>query len=276
MAISGRSGRGLSWDSPVLMVVDKNPENGFKCRLLDSDGGVLWALFVSLADPVAAEIAAGAGFDLIVIDAEHGPNDLRTILSQIQAVGATGVEVAVRVWNHDSADIKRILDLGVQTIIVPMVDSAAQAMAIVAATRYPPTGIRGVSSARAARWGRVPNYHAQANDQICLIVQIESVDGLANLDDVCAVNGVDALFIGPMDLASSLGHLAGGTLPEVVEVVSDTVRRIAAAGPAAAVMASSPDLISTYLIAGARLVGVGVDTAILASATTALRRSLPD
>ncbi len=251
------------------------PPNECKRRLLDPTAPVQWAVFVSLADPVAAEISAGAGFDLVVIDAEHGPNDLRTILVQLQAVAAAGAEAAVRCWNHDAADIKRILDVGARTIVVPMVDTAEQAAAIVAAARYPPAGIRGVSSARAARWGRVPGYHAAANEQICVIAQIESAAGLANLEAICGVDGIDAVFIGPMDLASSLGHLAGGTLPEVVDVVTEAVERIAATGTAAAVMATTPELVGRYTDAGARLVAVGVDTALLAAATTSLRRSLP-
>jgi len=256
--------------------VSSSASNDLKRRLLEPDGDVLWGLFTSLADPVAAEICAGAGFDAVVIDAEHGPNDLRTILTQLQAVDGYPVEVAVRCWNHDAADIKRILDVGARTIVVPMVDTADQANDLVAATRYPPGGVRGVSSARAARWGRTIDYHAGANEQMCLIAQIESAIGLENLEEICAVDGIDAVFIGPMDLASSLGHLAGGTLPDVVDTVADAIGRIAATGAVAAVMATSPELVERYTTAGARLVTVGVDTALLASATTALRRSLPD
>ncbi len=250
--------------------------NDLKRRLTEPAGDVVWGLFSSIADSVAAEICAGAGFDVVVIDAEHGPNDLRTILGQLQAVAGSPVDAAVRCWNHDAADIKRLLDVGAQTIVVPMVDTAEQATDLVAATRYPPDGIRGVSSARAARWGRIADYHAGANEQICLIAQIESATGLGNLEEICAVDGVDAVFIGPMDLASSLGHLAGGTLPEVVDIVTDAIERIAATGTAAAVMATSPELVQRYADAGARLIAAGVDTALLATATTALRRSLPD
>jgi 4-hydroxy-2-oxoheptanedioate aldolase len=251
------------------------PPNAVKQRLGDASNGVQWAMFVSLADSVAAEICAGAGFDLVVIDAEHGPNDLRTILTQLQAVAAAGAEAAVRCWNHDPADIKRLLDAGARTLVVPMIDTADEATAVVAATRYPPDGIRGVSSARAARWGRVPDYHATASQHLCVVAQVESAVGLANIEEICAVDGVDAVFIGPMDLATSLGHIAGGTLPEVVEVVSDALARIAATGTPAAVMATSPELVERYTAAGARLVAVGVDTSILAAATTALRDSLP-
>ncbi len=248
--------------------------NELKRRLLEPGGEPMWGLFSSLADSVAAEICAGAGFDVVVIDAEHGPNDLRTILGQLQAADGYPVETAVRCWNHDAADIKRLLDVGAQTLVVPMVDTAAQATDLVAATRYPPAGIRGVSSACAARWGRIADYHAGANEQTCLIAQIESAVGLENIEEICAVDGVDAVFIGPMDLASSLGHLAGGTLPEVVEIVAGAIERVVSTDTAAAVMATSPELVGRYTSAGARFVAVGVDTALLAVATSSLRRSL--
>lgn len=252
------------------------PPNLFKRRLRDVDGGVQWGLFVSLADPVAAEIAAGAGFDLVVIDAEHGPNDVRTILGQLHAIAGYGAEAAVRVPDDDATYIKRILDLGARTLIVPMVDTAEQAVAAVNATRYPPDGIRGVSSARAARWGRVADYHAGAANDICVILQVESATGLAHIDEISAVEGVDAVFIGPMDLASSLGHLADGTHPDVVAIVADALGRVSRAGATPAVMATRSDLVSAYCDAGARFVAVGVDTAMLAAATSALRDGLAD
>lgn len=252
------------------------PPNVFKHRLGDPAAAVQWGFFVSLADPVAAEIAAGAGFDVIVIDVEHGPNDVRTILGQLQAIAAAGVEAAVRVPDDDPAFIKRILDLGARTLIVPMVDTVEQAAGVVRATRYPPDGIRGVSSARAARWGRVPSYHATAADDLCVIVQVESATGLGNIREISAVEGVDAVFIGPMDLASSLGHLADGTHPDVVAIVAAALGDISTSGAAPAVMAMTGDLVATYCDAGARLVAVGVDTAMLAAATSALRRGLPE
>jgi len=252
------------------------PPNGFKRRLRDTGGGVQWGFFVSLADPIAAEIAAGAGFDVVVIDAEHGPNDLRTILGQLHAIGATGAEAAVRVPDDDATYIKRILDLGVRTLIIPMIDSAEQAAEAVAATRYPPDGIRGVSSARAARWGRIADYHAQAAADVCVVVQVESSAGLAEIADIGAVEGVDAVFLGPMDLASSLGHLAGGTHPDVVATVVEALGHVAASGAAPAVMAATGDLVTTYRRAGARFVAVGVDTAVLATSTRALRDGLDD
>lgn len=249
------------------------PPNRLKARLRDGAGPVQWGMFTSLADPVAAEICAGAGFDFVIIDTEHAPADLRTVLVQLQAMSAYPVEPVVRVYDDDPAVIKRYLDLGVRTLLVPMVASGAQAEAIVRATRY--RGIRGVSSARAARWGRVPDYHATADEQIGVIVQVESRDALERLEEICAVDGVDGVFVGPMDLATSLGHLGGGTHPEVVDVVADTLRRIAAAGAAPGVLASSPELVARYVDAGAVFVAAGVDSMLLSQATTALRASLP-
>jgi 4-hydroxy-2-oxoheptanedioate aldolase len=246
------------------------PPNAFKQRLADADD-VQLGIFVALADPVAAEISAGAGFDLVVVDAEHGPNDLRTVLGQLQAVAAGGAEAAVRLPDAEPTGVKRILDLGARTIVVPMIDSADQAEAAVRATRYPPHGVRGVASARAARWGRVSDYHATAADDLCVVVQVESAAGLAAIDSICGVEGVDAVFIGPMDLATSLGYVGGGTHPDVVAVVADAIERIGRCGVAPGVMAMTSELAERYRAAGARFIAVGVDTALLASATTALR-----
>ena len=261
-------------DPHVTGVVIGEP-NRIKRAFADGTAGVQWGLFLGLADPVAAEICAGAGFDFVVIDTEHAPNDLRTVLVQLQAIAAYPVEPAVRVWHDDPATVKRVLDLGARTIVLPMIESAEQAQRAVAATRYPPDGVRGVSSARAAQWGRIEGYHAAAADQLCVVVQIETAQSLDHLEEICSVEGVDVAFIGPMDLATSLGHLAGGTHPDVVAVVESAIGRIAATGVVAGVLAGTPELARRYVAAGARFVAAGVDTAILASATSSLRRSLP-
>ncbi|HWL45851.1 MAG TPA: aldolase/citrate lyase family protein [Ilumatobacter sp.] len=250
------------------------PANEFKARLT-TGAAVQWGMFTSLADPVAAEICAGAGFDFVVADTEHAPADLRTVLGQLQAMSAYPVEPVVRTFDDDPAVLKRFLDLGARTLLVPMVASGEQAAAIVRATRYGGDGVRGVSSARAARWGRVPGYHATADEQICVLVQVESAAALERLDEICAVPGVDGVFVGPMDLATSLGYVGGGTHPDVVAVVEATLRRIAEAGATPGVLASTPDLIGRYVAAGARFVAAGVDTMLLARATSDLRESLP-
>ncbi len=248
------------------------PPNRLKQALAVANGPVQWGMFTALADPVAAEICAGAGFDFLVVDGEHGPNDLRTILTQLQAIATADTEAAVRLPDHDPVIVKRVLDLGARSLVVPMVESAEQARSIVRSTRYTGDGTRGVSSARAARWGRIPDYHARADGEICVIVQLESATALEHVEDICAVDGVDAVFVGPMDLATSLGHPGGGTLPEVISLVESTIRRIVRSGVAAGVMAMSAGLVQRYTDAGARMVATGVDTGLLATATTELRR----
>lgn len=249
------------------------PANAFKQDL--GAGRLRWGMFTSLADVVAAEICAGAGFDFVVIDTEHAPTDHRTVLGQLQAMSAYPVEPVVRTWNDDRALIKRVLDLGVRTILVPMVETPEQATAIVAATRYGPEGTRGVSSARAARWGRAEGYHASADDDICVLVQVESATALERLEDICAVPGVDGVFVGPMDLATSLGHVGGGTHPDVVATVESTIARIVAAGATAGVLAVDATVRDRYVAAGATFVALGVDTALLARVTSDLRASAP-
>jgi 4-hydroxy-2-oxoheptanedioate aldolase len=249
----------------------KLPDNGLRSALAAGDRQ--WGMFTSLADPVAAEICAGAGFDFVVIDTEHAPTDHRTVLTQLQAMSAYPVEPVVRLWNDDRALVKRVLDLGVRSILVPMVDDAEQAAAVVAATRYAGGG-RGVSSARAARWGRLDDYHRNADHDICVLVQVETQRALGELESIAAVDGVDGVFLGPMDLATSLGHIGEANHPDVVDTVADAIARVAATGTAAGVLAGTPDVRERYLAAGATFVAVGVDTALLAKTTDDLRRSL--
>lgn len=243
--------------------------NTFKQRLLagsdSSDtSAVQYGIFVSLADPICAEIAASSGLDWLIIDTEHAPNDMRSTLVQLQATLAHDTDVVVRPYVGDRALIKRLLDIGAETLLIPMVDSAEQATDLVAAVRYPPAGVRGVASARAARWGRVDGYFQKANDQVCLIAQIESQAGLDNLDAICAVDGVDALFVGPSDLAAALGHIGNVGHPDVQHAVIGALQSIVAAGKPAGVYGATPDAAKRYADAGASLVVVGVDTMILA------------
>ncbi|MFT0531561.1 aldolase/citrate lyase family protein [Castellaniella hirudinis] len=238
--------------------------NRFKAALAQS-GAPRIGLFMGLCDPYCAELLAGTGFDWLLIDAEHGPNDIRTVLGQLQALQGYPVDAVTRVVNHDPALIKQMLDIGAQTLLVPMVDTAQQAQAIVRATRYPPQGIRGVGSAlaRAARWNGIPGYLQQANDEICLIVQAESSAALAALDDIAAVDGVDAVFIGPSDLAASMGHIGQPDHPEVRAAVLDAIARVARAGKAVGVFATKLDAARAFAQAGARFVAVGTDTLLL-------------
>ncbi|MEM8620789.1 MAG: aldolase/citrate lyase family protein [Actinomycetota bacterium] len=245
-------------------------------RLRDDSAPVQHAIFLQLADPMVAEICAGAGFELVVIDTEHGPSGTTDVISQLQAIAAGGADAAVRVANHDPAVVKRVLDAGAITLIVPMVDDADEAREVVAATRYPPQGVRGAASARAARWGRIADYRSSADDGICLITMIETPAAIENIDAICSVDGVDVAFVGPTDLATAMGGALVPTDPEVVEQVERAIGLIVAAGGVAGVFAATPSLAARYAAAGAKLVGCGVDANVLAAATDRLRDSFDD
>jgi len=191
------------------------PENGFKLALRSRQLQI--GLWLGLADPYAAELCAGSGFDWLLIDGEHAPNDLLTILATLQAVDVYPSQPVVRIPHGDPALIKQILEVGATTLLVPMVESAAQARELVRAMRYPPHGQRGVGSglARSSRWTRYKNYLQEANERVCLLVQVETVAALAQIEEIAAVDGVDGLFIGPADLAASMGHLGEPTHPQV-------------------------------------------------------------
>ncbi|WP_295007537.1 HpcH/HpaI aldolase/citrate lyase family protein [uncultured Dechloromonas sp.] len=246
------------------------PLNAFKRALAAGETQI--GLFLGMANAYAAEVVATAGFDWLLIDGEHGPNDLRSIIEQLQVLGQYPVRPVVRTVDHDVARIKQLLDGGVQTLMVPMVESAADAEKLVRAMRYPPHGIRGVGTAlaRAARWNGVDGYFAKADQEMCLIVQIESTAGLAGLDAILRVEGVDAVFIGPSDLAASMGYLGNPGHPEVKAAVEGAIRKIAAAGKAAGVFSADPVAAEAYRQIGASFLLVGVDALLLRNASVAL------
>lgn len=247
------------------------PTNGFKQAL--AAGPAQIGFWLALGDSVAAEICAGAGFDWLVIDAEHGPQHLPGVLALLQAIaGHSGCHPVVRVPSDDPIAIKQHLDLGAQTILVPMVETAAQAAAIVRACRYPPDGERGIGGARASGWGRHTDYLREANRQICVIVQVETVTAIQNLNDILSVPGLDAVFVGPADLAASMGHPGHPTHPAVQQAVKDAVIHIAQAGKPAGVLTLDPGFAQTLLDLGARFVAVGVDTLLLSQQTSALAK----
>ena len=248
------------------------PLNQFKAALRASRNQ--FGLWLGLGETFSAEICAGAGFDWLLIDAEHGPNDLRSILSQLQALAPYPTQAVVRPPQGDHVLIKQLLETGVQTLLIPMVESAAQARGLVEAMRYPPAGIRGVGSAlaRASRWGRIENYAHLANEQMCLLVQVETRAGYEQLDDILAVDGVDGVFFGSADLAASYGYLGQSTHPEIVAAIENGLQRARAAGLAGGVLCSDRALNDRYMQAGARFVAVGVDALLLTAATTALCR----
>ena len=251
----------------------KIPTNHFK-QGLQADQ-TLFGLWLGLGETFSAEICAGAGFDWLLIDAEHGPNDLRSILAQLQAIAPYASQAVVRPPQGDHVLIKQLLETGVQTLLIPMVDTAEQADGLVKAMRYPPAGIRGVGSAlaRASRWGRIDDYAAQADREMCLLVQVETKCGYENLEAILAVEGVDGVFFGSADLAASYGYLGQSTHPEIVAAIEVGLRKVRAAGKAGGVLCSDKALNARYIDAGARFVAVGVDALLLAGATTELLRS---
>lgn len=248
------------------------PINSFK-RALTGDRPQI-GLWLSLADPYCAELCAGAGFDWVLIDAEHSPNDLRSILASLQAVAPYPVHPIVRPPFGDTVMIKRLLDIGAQTLLIPMVETGEQAAALVAAMRYPPAGVRGVGSlsARASRWSRVPNYLHTAERELCLIVQVESKRALDNLDAIANTPGIDGVFVGPSDLSAALGHLGNPSHPDVQAAIENAIARIRAAGRAAGIMTPDEALARRSLALGCAFVAVGADAAILARGTEALAR----
>lgn len=239
------------------------PINTFKQRLKSGEAQI--GLWLGLADPYCAELAANAGFDWLLIDGEHAPNDLRGLLGQLQAVAPYASQAIIRPVIGDSALIKQILDIGAQTLLVPMVESAEQARELVRAIHYPPSGVRGVGSAlaRASRWNSIPGYLDQADAQMCLLVQIENLEGLARLDEIAAVEGVDGVFIGPADLSAAMGHRGNPGHPEVQAAIEDAIVRIQKAGKAAGILSADQKLARRYIELGARFVAVGVDTTVL-------------
>jgi 4-hydroxy-2-oxoheptanedioate aldolase len=251
----------------------QTPPNTFKLALKNRQPQI--GLWLGLANAYTAEICAGAGFDWLLIDGEHSPNDLQNLLAQLQAIAAyPGTHAIARVPVGDTALIKQYLDLGVQTLLVPMVDTPEQAAQLVSACRYPQDdgqgGVRGMAGGRASRWGRYPNYTKEANAQVSLLVQVETRTALANLDAIAATPGVDGVFIGPADLSASLGHVGNPGHPEVQAAIEDAIARILKAGKAPGILTADEALARRYLALGAVFVAVGLDTGILARQTSAL------
>ena len=229
----------------------------------------------ALASPYTAEISAGAGFDWLLFDGEHAPNDLPLLLAQLQAVAAYEVEPVVRPAVGDPVLIKQLLDIGARSLLIPMVDGREQAELLVRATRYPPHGVRGVGSAigRASRWNRMPAYLHTAEADICLLVQIESKAALDALDAIASTPGVDGVFVGPSDLAASLGHLGDPGHADVQRAIEQAIAAIRAAGKAAGVLMADRGLALRYLELGATFVAVGTDVTTLARGAETLANS---
>jgi 4-hydroxy-2-oxoheptanedioate aldolase len=250
--------------------------NPFKTALANRSRQI--GFWLSMADPYLAEVSATAGFDWLLIDGEHAPNDVRTTLSQLQAVAPYGAEAVVRPVSGDPALLKRLLDIGARNLLVPMVDTAEAARALVAAVRYPPHGIRGVGSAvgRASRWSARTDYLEIADSEICLLVQAETSTALTNLEAICAVEGVDGVFIGPADLAASMGYRGKPGHPEVQQAIEAAMRTIVGAGKAAGTLTSDPALARRYLELGCTFVATGVDILMFAHAARKLAHDFAD
>ena len=249
------------------------PANTFKQALRERRPQI--GLWMGLASDYTAEICALAGFDWLVIDGEHAPNDLNRILTQLKTLAAyPGSHAVARVPVGDTALIKQYLDLGAQTILVPMVETAEQAAQLVQAMRYPQDdgqgGVRGMAGARASRWGHYADYYQRANQEVCLLVQVESQAALNNLDAIANTPGVDGVFIGPADLSASMGHVGNPGHPEVQAAIEGAIARILKAGKAPGILSADRALAERYLSLGAVFVAVGLDTQILVRQTSEL------
>lgn len=239
------------------------PANAFKRAL--AAGRQQIGLWSSLASHLSVELLAGSGFDWLLLDTEHAPNDLPMVLAQLQAMGGSPTHPIVRPPWNDTVVIKRYLDAGVQTFLIPYVQDEAEARAAVAATRYPPRGVRGFAAAsRASRYGRVPDYHARAEAELCVLVQVETGQALANLDAIAAVDGVDGVFVGPGDLSADMGYLGQPGHPEVVAAIEDAIRRIRARGKAPGILTGDEALARRFIGQGCLFTAVGSDVGILA------------
>jgi 4-hydroxy-2-oxoheptanedioate aldolase len=236
--------------------------NPFKQAILAQKRQI--GLWLSLANGYSAELCAQAEYDWMLIDGEHGPNDLRTIIDQLQALHGYRAHPVVRPPMSEPWLLKQLLDAGAKSFLIPMIDTAEQARQVVAATRYPPQGIRGVGArmARASGFGSRSDYIAKANDEICVLVQIESAEALENLEAIAAVEGVDGVFVGPSDLSASLGHT--GNPGAVRAIVDNALGRIRKAGKSAGIIAFAIEDSTHFIEAGANFIAVGADAAILA------------
>jgi 4-hydroxy-2-oxoheptanedioate aldolase len=232
----------------------------------------LAGIWVCTGSPVVAEICAGSGMDWTLIDMEHSPNGLESVLAQLQAVAAYPIVPVVRVPISDVVTIKQVLDLGAQNLLVPMISTAEQARTVVEAVRYPPRGVRGIGNAlaRSGRWNRVDAYLENADDHVSLFVQIETVEGVGNAAEIAAVDGIDGVFLGPSDLSASMGILGQQTHPDVKAAVLRTFDAVRGAGKPVGVNAFDPAVADAYIAAGASFVLVGADVSLLARGSEAL------
>ena len=255
------------------------PVNQFKQAISQHNRQI--GLWLATGDAYVAEMVAGTGFDWLLIDGEHAPNDLRGTLAQLQAIAsatstlpasARAAHPVVRLPTADPVLVKQYLELGVQTLLLPMIDTPEQAASMASAMRYPPMGSRGIGCglARSSRWNRFSSYLQEANEQVCLLVQVETVEALNNIDEIAATPGVDGVFIGPADLSASMGYLGQPGHPEVVAAIQKALARIAAAGKPSGILATQEAQAHQWLEAGVSFAAVGVDISLLSMAAQGL------
>jgi 4-hydroxy-2-oxoheptanedioate aldolase len=246
------------------------PANPFKKALAQGQPQI--GLWLGFASSYTGELLAGVGFDWLVVDAEHSPNDPKSVLSQLQAIAPYAAQAVVRPVSDDVALLKQYLDVGAQTLLIPMIDTPEQAARVVAATRYPPRGVRGVGSAlaRASRWSQVDDYLHQCESELCILVQVETTKGIENLSGIAHTEGVDGVFFGPSDLAASMGLLGRSNDSAVQNVITRGIQTVTDAGKAAGVLCTDPAIARKYLDLGAKFVAVGLDTLLLVTAARGL------
>jgi 4-hydroxy-2-oxoheptanedioate aldolase len=245
------------------------PQNGFKRAL--KAGTPQIGLWSSLSSNYTVEVIAGAGFDWILLDTEHSPADLENLLTQLQAAAPYPAHAVVRVPWNDMVTMKRVLDIGAQSLLVPYVSTDEEAKKAVSYTRYPPAGVRGVAgTTRATRFGRVKDYAKRAHQEICVLVQVETQAALDNIEAICGIEGIDGVFIGPADLHASMGYPGEIANPKVKPLIDDAIRRIRKCGRAPGILTPSEGDARHWLECGALFVAVGADVGILARGAEAL------
>jgi 4-hydroxy-2-oxoheptanedioate aldolase len=246
--------------------------NPFKRAL--KAGRLQIGLWHSLSNHLAVEIITDSGFDWVLLDTEHAPNELPMVHNQLQAAGSGTAHAVVRpAWN-DPVIIKRLLDVGAQSLLIPYVETEDEARRAVLATRYPPEGFRGFASqARASRYGRIKGYHAAAHEEICVLVQVETKHGLQNLGQIARVEGVDGVFIGPGDLSAALGYIGQPNHPEVVKTIDEAIGRIKNAGSVPGILCGDAPLAQHYIELGCLFTAVGSDVGLLANGAERLAAS---
>ncbi|CAK3624851.1 4-hydroxy-2-oxo-heptane-1,7-dioate aldolase [Vibrio crassostreae] len=249
-------------------------ENKFKLSLAEQSP--LWGLWLGLPDTSCAEICGGSGFDWVLIDGEHASFDLTSIKYHLQALAPYDVSPIVRSEDSNPTLIKRLLDIGAKTLLVPMVNDAQQAQNVVQSALYPPLGTRGIGSAlaRASQWNRIPQYVHRANEQVCILVQVETKEAIENIEEIVAVEGIDGVFIGPSDLCGSMGHIGNPLHPDVVAAIDHAIEVIQRSGKAAGILSLAPEQAQEYASRGVKFIGAGVDTLLLRQGVEQLANKL--